>query len=435
MKKKKDVIRRVISFDFKPNKNKEIMLKSITYATWKLWNVANYERKNWTNESGKEYPNWYVQKKTLKDHFWYKNLPSQSAQELLNQLDQSWKSFYTLIKTGGIENPRPPRFKHSNFNIRFLNNGFKIIDNKLYLSISKQMKDYLHSKYEINEKYLIIDIPKEIKGNPKIIEIIPKLKGYSINIIVELPIVQKKEDNRIYMSIDMGVNNLMSCFISNGKTFIISGRQLLSINRYFDKKISHYQGISSSQQYSRGMQYPKNTRRINNLYEKRKKQVNHFIHSCTKKIIDIARAENVSKIILGDIKNIRDDSNLGKVNNQKFHKLPFKIIKDKLTYKAEQEGIELMLQEESYSSQCSPNSIEVSKDYAKKSNRKYRGLYKENDKIYNADCVGAYNILRKYLCRIEKSYPAVVGLDTPVMYRWNSMSFNVNTKPSILMEV
>lgn len=75
MKKNKEVMRRVVSFDFKPSKNKEIMLKSITYATWKLWNIANYERKNWTKESGKEYPDWYVQKKTLKDHFWYKNLP------------------------------------------------------------------------------------------------------------------------------------------------------------------------------------------------------------------------------------------------------------------------------------------------------------------------------------------------------------------------
>lgn len=127
------------------------------------------------------------------------------------------------------------------------------------------------------------------------------------------------------------------------------------------------------QQYSKGIQYPKNTRRINKLYEKRRKQVNHFIHS--------------------------------------------------------------ILQEESYSSQCSPNSVEVSRDYAEKGNRKYRGLYKESNKIYNVDCVGAYNILRKYLCRIEKSYPAVVGLDTPVMYRWNSMSFNVNTKLSILMEM
>lgn len=58
-----------------------LVLGHLAYAAWKLWNVANYERKNWTKESGITYPNWYDQKKRLKDQFWYKNLPSQSAQE------------------------------------------------------------------------------------------------------------------------------------------------------------------------------------------------------------------------------------------------------------------------------------------------------------------------------------------------------------------
>ncbi|KAA8666936.1 transposase, partial [Clostridium sp. HV4-5-A1G] len=118
------------------------------------------------------------------------------------------------------------------------------------------------------------------------------------------------------------------------------------------------------------------------------------------------------------------------------HKWFYKRLTDKITYKAEDRGISIEKQEESFSSQCSPNVKEVSKEYAERSNRKYRGLYKENNKIYNADCVGAYNILKKYLCRIEKSIPAVVGLDTPEMYRWSSiMGFIGNPKLSISMEM
>lgn len=426
-------MKRIIEFELNPSKNQKIILNSLTYATWKLWNVANYERKNWTKESNIPYPNWYEQKSRLKNHFWFKNLPSQSAQELLKQLHEGWKSFYKLKQTGGIENPKPPRFKHSNFNIRFLNNGFKIKDNKLILSVSKQLKDYLKEKYNINEKYLIIDIPKKITGNPKIIEIIPLDNKYKVNIIIELPDIKVREDNNIYMSIDMGINNLMTCYISTGKTFIISGRQILSINRYFDKEISYYQSISDSQQYSKGIKYPKSSKRINKLYAKRRKQLNHLLHTATKTVIDIADKEGVCKVIIGDIKNIREDKNLGKTNNQKFHKWSFKKIKDKLIYKAEQKGIAIELQEESYTSQCSSYTKEVSEEYALKSNRKYRGLYKENNKIFNADCVGAYNILRKYLCRISKTYPAVVGLDIPVMYYWNNQYFIRNTKLPISM--
>lgn len=429
------IIKRVIEFNVNPNKNQNIILNSLTYATWKLWNVANYERKNWTKESDIPYPNWYEQKSRLKNHFWFKNLPSQSAQELLKQLHEGWKSFYKLKQTGGIENPNPPKFKHSNFNIRFLNNGFKIIDNKVILSIPKQLKEYLKEKYSIDEKFLIIDIPKKITGNPKIIEIIPLDGKYKVNIIVELSDIKIKADNNIYMSIDLGINNLMTCYISTGKTFIISGRQILSMNRYFDKEISHYQSIADSQQYAKGIQYPKSTKRINKLYEKRRKQLNHLLHTATKTVIDIANKENVCKIIIGDIKDIREDKNLGKVTNQKFHKWSFKKIKDKLIYKAEHKGIAIELQEESYTSQCSPYTKEVSKEFALKSNRRHRGLYKEGNKIFNADCVGAYNISRKYLCRIGKTYSAVVGLDTPVMYRWNSQYFNKNTKLSISMEM
>lgn len=362
-------------------------------------------------------------------------MPSQTAQEVLKQLSDSWKSFYRLKETGGIENPKPPRFKHSNFNIRFLNKGFVVSDKSIRLSLPKNLKIYLKEKFGITDNFLNLNIPnnKELKGTSKVIEIIPQPnKKYSVNVIVEIADVKQKEDNNIYMSLDLGVNNLITGYISTGETFIISGRQLLSINRYFDKEISYCQSISDAQQNSKGIKYPKKSRRVRKLYEKRAKQVNHVLHTAAKKVVEIAEKHNVCKIIVGDIKNIREDKNLGKVNNQKFHKWFYKKLTDKIIYKAENTGISIEKQEESFSSQCSPNAKEVSKKYAEKSNRKYRGLYKEGTQIYNADCVGAYNILKKYLCRIEKSIPAVVGLDIPKMYQWNSiMGFVVNPKLSI----
>ncbi len=65
----------------------------------------------------------------------------------------------------------------------------------------------------------------------------PEKDRYKINIIVELPKSVCRKDNGIYMSVDLGINNLITCCISTGKCMILSGRQLLSINRYFDKKI------------------------------------------------------------------------------------------------------------------------------------------------------------------------------------------------------
>lgn len=100
--------------------------------------------------------------------------------------------------------------------------------------------------------------------------------------------------------------------------------------------------------------------------------------------------------MIGDIKGIRKENDLGRRTNQKLHSLPYARIYMQLEYKLKMEGIRLIRQEESYSSQCPPQSEEVSVKYAEKKNRKKRGIYIVDMVIYNADAVGAYNILRKY---------------------------------------
>ena len=420
---------RILSFELNPNKEQDIILGCLTYAASKLWNAGNYERKNWTRESGIPYPDWFLQKRNLKENFWYKNLPSQTAQEVLKQLDEGWGSFYRLKKTGGIDHPNPPGYKHSNFNIRYLNNGFTVSNQMVRLSVPKKQKEYISQKHNKKVDFLYIKIPEEYKcmeGNIKVIEIMPisKSNRYTISIIIELPKVQVKEDNGIYMAIDLGVNNLITCYTSTGNSLIISGRQLLSLNRYYDKEIGYYQSISYAQEWAAGIEYPKDSKRVRQMYKKRRKQAEHVLHTATKQVMDFAQQENVSRIIIGDITHIRDEKNIGRINNQKFHKWPFGRITNLLSYKAEDRGIDIDTQEEKYTSQCSPYAKEVSEEYARKSNRKHRGLYVVEGKAYNADCVGAYNILKKYLCRIgHKTIPAVVGLDTPKAYRWNSHCF------------
>ena len=104
----------------------------------------------------------------------------------------------------------------------------------------------------------------------------------------------------------------------------------------------------------------------------------------------------IHTVVIGDIKGIRKEKNLGRKTNQKLHSLPYARIYMQLEYKLKMKGIRLIRQEESYSSQCPPQSEEVSCIYAEKRNRKKRGIYIVDTVTYNADAVGAYNILRKY---------------------------------------
>lgn len=414
-------------FVYKPNKETNIILSHLGLAARKLWNVANYEKRNWQKDGGSLFPDWYEQKKRLKDHFWYKNLPSQSAQEVLKVLQEAWASFFELKKSGGIDNPQPPRFKQTNFNVKFLNNGFRVKEKSIRLSLPIKLKKYLHEKFGLTNKYVYIQIPPHIDiGVIKTVEIKP-LSDHQYKIILaqEYSNVEVTKNSTKFMAIDIGIANALTCYDYQGKSHILSGRQWLSVERYFHKKIAHYQAISDAQSYAKGIINTKKSKKVLQLYKKKKAQTFHILHCMTKKVIDLAIQQGVKTIVIGDITKIRENADLGNKNNQKFHMLPFRKIIQMITYKAEEAGISVDATiTEEYTSQtcafCKPNP---SKEHAHKSNRKHRGLYhcKDCKVVVNADVNGAVNISKKYLKVLQAQ--SVVVLDTPTVYTFNGQQF------------
>lgn len=377
------------------------------YAAYKLWNVGNYERVNYKELGLSEYPDWYYQKKYHKDDLWYKQLPSQTAQEVLKLLDKSWKSFYVLQKTHGIENPRPPRFKQAPIVITYMQNA--IVHEKdsdvVRLSLPKQLKLFMSETYGISDNYIYLknmifkntDAIKQIKIYP------PEGNKCNIIIIYEVEDVIPLSDNGRYLSIDLGLHNLMTCFDStNGDTFI-AGRKYLSICNYFNKEIARVQSQWSSLQSGKGIKYPKSSKHIQRIHKKKNNTINDYLHKVTRYIVSYCVKNQINTVVIGDITNIRKDNDLGNVTNQKLHSLPYAKIYMMLKYKLEMNGITLIKQNEAYTSQTSPLSESVTKESAKKNNRIKRGLYKDGDKVWNADCVGAYNILRVYLSNNSKN--------------------------------
>lgn len=400
------------------NTKEQIIVGCLSYAATKLWNVANYEKLNYKTLQLEKYPNWYEQKKSLKNHFWYKNLPSQSAQEVLNILEQGWRSFFALLKTHGIANPRPPKFKRKKSNVPFLNNGFKRLGpTAIRLALPKQLKGYLQEKYNLYDNYLLLKSNhfSRIEGTIKQVTLQPTVKG-KVDVLITYEIVEPslKSVNDHYLSIDMGLKNLFTCYDSYGKSFIIKGTPYLTTCHYFNKQIAHYQEIAYPQQLAQGAKYGKSTKRISKLYEKKRKRLNHFFHGATKAIVDYCIKNDIRTVVIGDLKGIRENNNLGAVTNQKFHALPYNKIYQQLSYKLQKVGIALIKQKENYSSQCSPTTPKVNKRYATPSKRTKRGLFKDNNTIYNADSVGAYNILRLYLKAQKKAISIPLkGLSSP----------------------
>lgn len=392
-----------------PSEEESLILGLMGYSAYKLWNVANYEWRNWKELGLEECPDWYDQKKRLKTNFFYKNLPSQSAQRVLKKLDESYESYYSLKKTGGVENPNPPRFKQDKMYVVFVQNAIQVLgDGTFRFTIPKQLKQHLREEHNLEVKFLYLKIGR-LSGLRGIKEVQVSFREdgkLKLSIVYEVDLPKEKPDNGRHLAIDLGIKNNFTCYDSaNVTSFILSG--WLAKTHWFDKEISRLQSISAGQQVAQGVQYPKPSKKVLRLYERRRDVQKDFLYKSARFLVDYCVENNLHTIILGDWTKIRENpdgtpKDWGRKGNAKLHAFPFKKFLKILTYKCALVGIRLIIRSEAYTSQCPPDSLGFSREFSEKQNRKHRGSFVHEGASLNADSVGAFNILRKFLLNETK---------------------------------
>jgi putative transposase len=251
------------------------------------------------------------------------------------------------------------------------------------------LSKYLTDKYKTK---LIIDLPDYIKDcEIKEIRILPRNKWFDLHIIYKKEELQEKLNNE-YLSIDLGVDNLMTCVdTKNSKSFIIDGKHFKWMNQNFNRIKSDYQ----SKLKTINNRY--NSNKINNLYNKRNNYLNNYFHLISKRIVDYCVDNQIYNIVIGYNKLWKDNSKLSKITNQNFVQLPFGRLIMFVEYKCKLNGINFRTNEESYTSKCDALALEpIKKQEVYSGKRIERGLFKSsNNKVINSDVNGALNILRK----------------------------------------
>lgn len=101
--------------------------------------------------------------------------------------------------------------------------------------------------------------------------------------------------------------------------------------------------------------------------------------------------------MIGNNKCWKHSISLGKRVNQAFVNIPHQKLIDKISYKAQKCGIQVILTKESYTSGTSfIDSEPPRKEFYNKQRRIHRGLFVSNKGIsVNADVNGAYQIMKK----------------------------------------
>ena len=341
----------------------------------------------------------------------YQQLPAQTAQQVLIVLERNWKGFFRAIKSWKKDKtkfkgrPKPPRYKPKNgeFLLIFTNQQVK------------RKGTFLIFPKKVGLK-VITRLSEEIKIRE--VRIIPKGIGYMLEIVYNKRIKPKSLNKDNIISIDLGVRNLITTVNNNGlEPFIIKGGIVKSINQYYNKERARIQSIYDLQ----GIKTGKN---IQKLTHKRNKIINDFFHKNSKKIIDYCVINDIGTVVIGYNPEWKQNCRIGKKNTQNFVTIPYYKLVQQLEYKAEEQGIKFIKQEESHSSKCSfLNNEPIKHHHTYLGKWISRGLFmSKNGIIINADVNGAYNILRKAL---PKAFDAdgieAVGLQ-PIRWRLTAVT-------------
>ena len=395
------------------------------------------ECKNLYNSTLYQYrQNFFNGEKLLSAFDMMNHLKSHQTKVPVKVKQQTIKQVYESVKSS-IKKSKLPRYLDKNSgraNIILTNQA--ILKNK-FLQESKIAFNYHDFCFEFNIANLIKKLELKFEHIQQV-RVVYHLKRYQVILVVK---TEPKPKTMIVSdsiaAIDLGLNNIMSIVFQNQR-ILFDGKPLKKINHRFNKNLAKLQSkkdllenrldkvnkeldnkmvislfyyelnsdvLFNEEKYKKLINKRNHIENeINNLktkiarlYERRNNRIKYCLHKLSRDLIELIASNCISKIVIGYNKCWKQDINLGKRNNQNFVQIPFKALVDYITYKANNYNIEVLIQEESYTSKCSfLDDEEVCKHEIYAGKRVKRGLFRSKTGIeINADINAAYNIAKK----------------------------------------
>jgi putative transposase len=371
------------------------VIDAAAFASKNLYNAANYEiRQAFIHEN--KYLNYNEMQRRMQSHEAYKALPAKVSQEILMVLDRNWrKGFFEALKAYEEDpskftgRPGLPKYKHKT-------EGRNILIYTGQAISKKGLKKGL-----IQPSMLPISVKTKQKDIDQV-RVVPRNGYYVVEVIYTKEPVQANVDPSFCVGIDLGVTNL-AAIASNREGFIprlVNGRPVKAWNQWYNKRMKELKKLLPKADRERV------TRQMERITNTRNRRLDHYLHTASKRIVDFLVEEGIGTVIIGKNPLWKQESSMGKRNNQNFVSIPHARFIDMITYKATLVGIGVEVREESYTSKASfldldpiptyqPNDEEEHIFSGKRIGRRNR-LYRTKDgRKICADVNGAYNILRK----------------------------------------
>ena len=293
-------------------------LKDLCHIAKNLTNQAIYNVRQYYFAEG-EYLNYQKNYALLKNSDNYKTLNSNMAQQILKEVDGSFKSFFGLLKLAkkgkySFKDCRLPNYLPKDGYTTLVIGFVRLNGDKLILPFSQSYKK-THKAVEIKIPPILAD--KKIKE----IRIIPKANArfFEIQYIYEAECIQRNLNTSNALAIDFGINNLATAVSSMGKSFIIDGRKLKSINQWFNKENARLQGIKEKQIFG-----SKQTKRQKLIACNRNNKVNDYMSKAARKVIDYCIQNDIGTLVVGYNETFQQGADIGKANNSELCQYPIR---------------------------------------------------------------------------------------------------------------
>ncbi len=369
-------------------------------------------------------PGKYELEKQLKQNQNFKFLFSQAAQQTLRGVTESFKSFKKLsekYQKGELKNrPLLPNYRKKGGMgvIIYPKQALKVKEGKVRIPLGLKVK----AAFKVDAFFLPFPTNLDFKKIREI-RILPRNGCFYVQWVYKLETQQIKVDKEKVLGIDHGLDNWLTCVNNAGKSFIVDGKHLKSVNQWYNKQIATIKEGRPQGFWSK---------KLANITEKRNRPMRDAVNKAARLVINYCLLNGIGRIVFGWNKGQKDGIDIGVKNNQKFVQVPTAKLKERIKQLCEQYGIEFIETEESYTSQASfldddflptfgakpspPVSPPVGGTKGGGKRVKLRLYRPANGSLINADCNAAANILRKVAATLELSLKGVSSgaLTTPV---------------------
>ncbi|MCE7742119.1 MAG: IS200/IS605 family element transposase accessory protein TnpB, partial [Candidatus Heimdallarchaeota archaeon] len=325
-------------------------LSKLCHQTKNLYNRANFLVKSTFNKRKKLYT--YYELNTLLNHEeCYRVLPAHTAQHTLKLLCRNWKAYFQAKKEWKnhpekfYAQPKPPKYKPKDGeSVAILTNQQAKIKNG-WLVFPKKVGFYYKTRLTASTRL------KEVR-------IIPRNVGYTLELVYEKFLPKQRKKNTRKGAIDLGSVNLVTFVDNLGNQPIVikdHGKGIKSIVQYYMKIQTKLRAQYVQQQKKQLKQQHKLVygQAYYKLKEKYRRKLKNALHHLTKYLVDLFVEHNLHEVVIGYNPQWKQQVNLGKKVTQMFVTIPFLKIINQLKYKCEEQGIQIALVPEDYTSKSS----------------------------------------------------------------------------------